>query len=71
MRKYNYRTTVHIEDTIIKLGFRAKLPEDFKGEKVRVIFLFLVGVGKKTFTLEKLRKKLLRYSRFVKNFHIA
>lgn len=52
MRKYNYRTTVHIEDTIIKLGFRAKLPEDFKGEKVRVQAIFMQRSLERRFPME-------------------
>ena len=52
MRKFNYRTTVHIEDTIIKLGFRAKLPEDFKGEKVRVQAIFMQRSLERRFPME-------------------
>ena len=52
MRKYNYRTTVHIDDTIINLGFRAKLPGDFKGEKVRVQAIFKQRSLERRFPME-------------------
>ena len=52
MRKYNYRTTVHIEDTTIKLGFRAKLPHDYKGEKVRVQVIFMQRSLERRFPME-------------------
>ena len=52
MRKYNYRTTVHIEDTTIKFGFRAKLPHDYKGEKVRVQAIFMQRSLERRFPME-------------------
>lgn len=52
MRKYNYRTTVHIDDDLLKLGFRAKLPTDFEGEKVRVQAVFTQRSLERRFPME-------------------
>ena len=40
MRKFNYRVTVNIEHTDLKLGFRAKMPEDAVGKRIRVQAVF-------------------------------
>ncbi len=51
-RKFNYRTTVHINDKNMKLGFRGKLPEDFHGEKVRVQAIFMQRQVERRFPME-------------------
>ncbi len=51
-RKFNYRTTVHINGTNIKLGFRGKLPEDFHREKVRVQAIFMQRQVERRFPME-------------------
>ena len=52
MRKFNYRTTVHIEDKMLKLGFRARLPQDYEGEKVRVQAIFMQRSLERRFPME-------------------
>ena len=52
MRKYNYRSIVHIEDKILKLGFRARMPEDAAGRKVRVQAIFEEGDQERRFPME-------------------
>ena len=39
-KNFNYRTTVHITDQRMKLGFRCVLPEEMEGRRVRVQAVF-------------------------------
>ena len=36
MRKINYRITVNITQKTMKLGFRAKMPDEMQGKRIRV-----------------------------------
>ena len=40
MRKINYRITVNITQKTMKLGFRAKMPEEMEGKRIRVQAVF-------------------------------
>ena len=40
MRKINYRITVNITQKTMKLGFRAKMPDEMQGKRIRVQAVF-------------------------------
>ena len=40
MRKFNYRSTVHISQDLMQLGFRCQVPDEMKDKKIRVQAIF-------------------------------
>ena len=52
MRKINYRITVNITQKMMKLGFRAKMPEEMKDKKIRVQAVFTQRQVERRFPME-------------------
>ncbi len=52
MKKFNYRTSVNIEDNIMKLGFRGILPDEYYGSKIRVQAIFMQRRVERRFPME-------------------
>ncbi|MDO5146381.1 MAG: CDP-glycerol glycerophosphotransferase family protein [Eubacteriales bacterium] len=40
MKKFNYRTTVNINQNVMQLGFRCRMPDEMKGKKIRLQAVF-------------------------------
>ena len=51
MRKINYRITVNITQKTMKLGFRAKMPEEMEGKRIRVQAVFTQRQVERRFTV--------------------
>lgn len=52
MRKINYRITVNITQKTMKLGFRAKMPEEMKDKRIRVQAVFTQRQVERRFPME-------------------
>ena len=52
MRKINYRITVNITQKTMKLGFRAKMPEEMEGKRIRVQAVFTQRQVERRFPME-------------------
>lgn len=52
MRKFNYRVTVNISGTDLKLGFRSKLPDDAVGKRIRVQAIFVQRSVERRFPMD-------------------
>ena len=52
MRKINYRITVNITQKTMKLGFRAKMPEEMKDKRIRVQAIFTQRQVERRFPME-------------------
>ena len=52
MKKINYRITVNINDQVMKLGFRGKLPDDMKDRKIRIQAIFTQRQVDRRFPME-------------------
>ena len=52
MRKMNYRVTVNITQKTMKLGFRARLPEEMKDRRIRVQAVFTQRQAERRFPME-------------------
>ena len=40
MKKFNYRITVNISGSVMRLGFRCKLPDEMQNKKIRIQAIF-------------------------------
>ena len=52
MRKINYRITVNITQKTMKLGFRAKMPDEMQGKRIRVQAVFTQRQVERRFPME-------------------
>ena len=52
MRKINYRITVNITQKTMKLGFRAKMPDEMQGKRIRVQAIFTQRQVERRFPME-------------------
>ncbi|MDO4976277.1 MAG: CDP-glycerol glycerophosphotransferase family protein [Eubacteriales bacterium] len=52
MKKFNYRTTVNINDTTMKLGLRVSLPSERQNVKIRVQAIFMQRQVERRFPME-------------------
>ena len=50
MRKINYRITVNITQKTMKLGFRAKMPDEMQGKRIRVQDCIYPETGRTSFS---------------------
>ena len=52
MKKFNYRTTVNINGSLMQLGFRCQLPEEMCHKKIRVQAIFAQRQVDRRFPME-------------------
>ena len=61
MRKINYRITVNITQKTMKLGFRAKMPDEMQGKRIRVQAVFTQRQVERRFPMKVVIEEVENY----------